>query len=60
MLNSKLFWPGLLGTLAMATTYWQVFEVLLGGSVPIHYSLYLCLYLLLLPVADWLVKQAQK
>lgn len=60
MLNSKLFWLGLLETLAVATMYWQVFGVLLGGSVLIHYGLYLCLYLLLLPVAGWLVKQVQE
>lgn len=57
MLKSKLFWPGLAGVLAMATFKWQVYGTILGAPVLIHYGIYLCLFILLLPVADWLVKE---
>jgi hypothetical protein len=59
VLDYKFFWPGLLGTLAMATTYWQVFGYLLGGSVLVHYGIYLCLFILLLPIFEWIRKQVQ-
>lgn len=41
----------------MATFKWQVYGTILGAPVLIHYGIYLCLFILLLPVADWLVKE---
>jgi len=44
----------------MATIKWQVQGTILECPVPLHYGIYLCLFALLLPVAEWILQQVQK